>query len=72
VCDVCLSRKRDARGGDGCERRVVEMLKERALGIKELVTAMGESDDKIISIVDKMVREGKILLSERGKLKIIE
>ena len=72
VCDVCLSRKRDSRGGDSCERRVVEILKERALGIKELVTAMGENDDKIISIVDKMVREGKILLSERGKLKIIE
>ncbi len=72
VCDVCLSRKRDNRGGDSCERRVVEILKERALGIKELVTAMGENDDKIISIVDKMVREGKILLSERGKLKIIE
>ena len=72
VCDVCLSRKRDNRGGDSCERRVAEILKERALGIKELVTAMGENDDKIISIVDKMVREGKILLSERGKLKIIE
>jgi ATP-dependent DNA helicase RecQ len=72
VCDVCLSRKRDNRGGDICERRVVEILKERALDIKELVTAMGENDDKIISIVDKMVREGKILLSERGKLKIIE
>jgi ATP-dependent DNA helicase RecQ len=72
VCDVCLSRKRDNRGGDSFERRVAEILKERALGIKELVTAMGENDDKIISIVDKMVREGKILLSERGKLKIIE
>jgi hypothetical protein len=34
--------------------------------------AMGEDGDRVVEIVDKMVREGKILLSERGKLKIIE
>ena len=73
VCDVCLRVKRVARdGGDDCERRVVEMLSCREMDIKLLVTELGEDSDIVVEIVDKLVREGKILLSERGKLKIIQ
>lgn len=73
VCDVCLRAKRIARdGGDDCERRVVEMLSCREMDIKLLVTELGEDSDIVVEIVDKLVREGKILLSERGKLKIIQ
>ena len=73
VCDVCLRAKRMARdGGDDCERRVVEMLSCREMDIKLLVTELGEDSDIVVEIVDKLVREGKILLSERGKLKIIQ
>lgn len=73
VCDVCLRAKRMARdGGDDCERRVVEVLLCRELDIKALVTELGLDGERVVEIVDKMVREGKILLSERGKLKIIQ
>ena len=73
VCDVCLRAKRMARdGGDDCERRVVEVLSCREMDIKALVTELGLDGERVVEIVDKMVREGKILLSERGKLKIIQ
>jgi NCAIR mutase (PurE)-related protein len=48
------------------------MLRSGDKDIKELVLAMGKEGDRVVEIVDKLVREGKILLSERGKLKIIE
>jgi ATP-dependent DNA helicase RecQ len=72
VCDVCLRRRRDSRGVNNVESRITNELRCRELNIKELVMAMGEDGDRVVEIVDKMVREGKILLSERGKLKIIE
>lgn len=72
VCDVCLRRKRDSRGGDECTERVVKILRSGDKDIKELALAMGTEGDRVVEIVDKLVREGKILLSERGKLKIIE
>lgn len=73
VCDVCLRAKRMARdGGDDCERRVVEALSCREMDIKTLVTELGAEGERVVEIVDKLVREGKILLSERGKLKIIQ
>lgn len=73
VCDVCLRAKRMARdGGDDCERRVVEVLSCREMDIKALVTELGLDVERVVEIVDKLVREGKILLSERGKLKIIQ
>jgi hypothetical protein len=59
-------------GGDDCERRVVEVLSCREMDIKTLVTELGEEGERVVEIVDKLVREGKILLSERGKLKFIK
>ena len=72
VCDVCLRAKRLNKGADECDVRVEEMLRDRELDIKELVTALGVDGAQVVEIVDKMVRQGKILLSERGKLKIIK
>ena len=72
VCDVCLRAKRMERGDDDCERRVVEVLSCREMDIKTLVTELGTEGERVVEIVDKLVREGKILLSERGKLKIIK
>ena len=72
VCDVCLRRRRESRGADNVESRIANALRCRELNIKELVMEMGDDGDRVVEIVDKMVREGKILLSERGKLKIIE
>jgi hypothetical protein len=42
------------------------------MDIKTLVTELGEDGERVVEIVDKLVRDGKILLSERGKLKIIK
>lgn len=72
VCDVCLRRRRESRGADNVESRIANVLRCRELNIKELVMEMGDDGDRVVEIVDNMVREGKILLSERGKLKIIE
>ena len=52
--------------------RVKELLSNRELDIKALVTESGIEGERVVEIVDKMVREGKILLSERGKLKFIK
>ena len=72
VCDVCLRAKRLDRGDDECEIRVKELLACREMDIKTLVTELGEEGERVVEIVDKLVREGKILLSERGKLKYIK
>ena len=72
VCDVCLRAKRIGKGADEHTVRIEEMLRSRELDIKELVTALGIDGEIVVQIVDKMVRQGKISLSERGKLKIIK
>ena len=50
----------------------MEVLSCREMDIKALVTELGLDGERVVEIVDKLVREGKILLSERGKLKIIQ
>lgn len=72
VCDVCLRNRRAKSGATLLKERIAKLLTDRALDIKELVMALGDDGDCVVEIVDKMVDEGKILLSERGKLKIIK
>lgn len=73
VCDICLERKRTGQtedDSDDLENRIRKALITSALNIKELVTVLAMDSSAIVEKVDKMVREGKISLSERGKLKI--
>lgn len=75
VCDVCLERRRANNideSHDNLEDRIRNTLISRALNIKELVTELALESSEVVEKVDKMVREGKISLSERGKLKINE
>ena len=72
VCDVCLRNRRAMSGATLLKERIAKLLDERELGIKELVMALGDDGERVVEIVNKMVDEGKILLSERGKLKIIK
>ena len=73
VCDICLERKRAGQteeDSDDLENRIRKVLITSALNIKELVTELALESSVVVEKVDKMVREGKISLSERGKLKI--
>ena len=72
VCDVCLGKRRSNGGAVEYRERIVKLLDDKELDIKELVSAMGIDGERVVEIVDKMVRDGEILLSERGKLKIIK
>ncbi len=75
VCDVCLERRRANNideSHDNLEDRIRNALISRVLNIKELVTELALESSEVVEKVDKMVREGKISLSERGKLKINE
>ena len=72
VCDVCLGKRRSNGGAVEYRERIVKLLDDNELDIKELVSAMGIDGERVVEIVDKMVRDGEILLSERGKLKIIK
>lgn len=73
VCDVCLERRHANNideSHDNLEDRIRNALISRTLNIKELVTELALESSEVVEKVDKMVREGKISLSERGKLKI--
>ena len=72
VCDVCLGKRRSNGGAVEYRERIMKLLDDKELDIKELVSAMGIDGERVVEIVDKMVRDGEILLSERGKLKIIK
>ena len=71
VCDVCLSRhKRGAH--ENLEERILNMLKESELSVKEVVSKFTIKDSVVVEQIDKMCHEGKISITSGGKLKIIE
>ena len=48
------------------------MLKISALSVKDIVANIPADDQTIVHEIDKMLREGKISISESGKVEIIE
>lgn len=70
VCDTCL-RNRGRRSGDvDVEEHVVALLAAGELSVKELVAALRGDEEKMVDMVDKMIRDGKIFITPSGKLKI--
>ena len=72
VCDICLQRKRRKRNEHPIEERIIELLTKGELSVKECIAAIGGEEQRVVAVVDKMVRESKISLSSDSKLKIIE
>ena len=73
VCDICLKRKREGLADDSAiEQRIANALKDNGLSIKELAAVIGGDAERVVRCVDKLLRKGKISLTERGKLQIIE
>ena len=72
VCDVCLSRRRRARASEAQDERLLQLIVEGAMSVKEVVAAIGGNAEAIVERIDKMVRLGKISISADGKLKINE
>ena len=70
VCDVCLRKRRSAENQMPVAERIVAMLGDAELDIKELTSAMNIAPERVVEVVDKMVAEKKISISKYGKLKI--
>ena len=72
VCDICLKRKQRERDNSSIEQRIIELLSNAPMSVKECIAAIGGEEQCIVDVVDKMVRDSKISLSSDSKLKIIE
>lgn len=75
ICDICLKKRREAKANSDTTTaadRVVELLRSESLTVKEAVARVGGNPQHIVETIDKLVCEGKILVSKGSKLKIIE
>ena len=73
ICDICLARrKREIAKGDVQEvdNKIIALLLERDMEVKDLVAEIGGKQAMIASRIDYLTREGKISVSLSGKLKI--
>lgn len=70
VCDWCLSKRRRAKEGYSVENHIIDTLKCRSMGVKELVAQVGGRPEEVVETIDKLVRSTTICLDEGGKLKI--
>ena len=70
VCDVCLRKRRGEASQVSVVERIVAMLGDTELDIKELTSAINIAPERVVEVVDKMVAEKKISISKYGKLKI--
>ena len=70
VCDVCLRKRRGEASQVSVAERIMAMLGDAELDIKELTSAMNIAPERVVEVVDKMVAEKKISISKYGKLKI--
>ena len=70
VCDVCLRKRRGEASQVSVVERIMVMLGDTELDIKELTSAMNIAPERVVEVVDKMVAEKKISISKYGKLKI--
>ena len=70
VCDWCLSKRRRLKEGYPIENQIIDALRLKPMGVKELVAKVGGRPEDVVETIDKMVRSDTICLDEGGKLKI--
>ncbi|MBR4995970.1 MAG: RecQ family ATP-dependent DNA helicase [Alistipes sp.] len=73
VCDVCLARRRRAKGDTEqlCDT-IIKALKEAPLTAREVCREVKADPQMVASAIDKLKEEGKISAESGGKLIIIE
>lgn len=75
VCDNCLRRKRLRKSENDDDSRVVDdvlaLIREECCTVKDIVARVKGEPRRIVEIVDKLLREGKISLDKGDKLRII-
>ena len=70
VSDWCLSKRRSAKEGYSIDNKIVDLLKCKSMGVKEVVAQVGGRPEDVTVAIDKLVRSATICLDEGGKLKI--
>lgn len=73
ICDICLAkRKRNdvSNNVQSIDNKIIALLGERDMPIKDLVASIGGESAKIATRIDYLISEGKISVSLSGKLKI--
>lgn len=72
VCDICLGKKPKVFDYKSIDKRIIELISNNSLTMKDVVAKIDDDIDMITSRIDKMLQEGKISISISGKLKINE
>lgn len=72
VCDICLGKKPKVFDYKNIDKRIIELISNNSLTMKDVVAKIDDDIDMITSRIDKMLQEGKISISISGKLKINE
>ena len=73
ICDICLAkRKRNevSNNVQSIDNKIIALLGERDMAIKDVVASIGGESAKIATRIDYLISEGKISVSLSGKLKI--
>lgn len=70
VCDICLSRRHVSDDGSAIDNSIIKALSQSELSVKDLINAIHSPVKRVAERIDKMLSEGKISMSESGKLKI--
>jgi ATP-dependent DNA helicase RecQ len=75
VCDNCIRRKQLRKSENTDEDRlcseILAFLGAEPCSVKDIVARIKGEPRRIVEIVDKMLREGKISLDKGDKLRII-
>jgi ATP-dependent DNA helicase RecQ len=73
VCDICRAKRGTQQNSTAhIAEQILKMLRISALSVKDIVANIPADDQAILHEIDKMLREGKISISESGKVEIIE
>jgi ATP-dependent DNA helicase RecQ len=55
VCDWCLSKRRRLKEGYPIENQIIDALRLKPMGVKELVAKVGGRPEDVVETIDKMV-----------------
>ena len=73
ICDICIERRKrgDVKSNtQSIDSKIIALLSERGMEVKDVVAAIGGDSATIASRIDYLTAEGKISVSLSGKLKI--
>jgi ATP-dependent DNA helicase RecQ len=74
-CDICLSKRRQAKDtakDNDLAITIYNMVKANRLCVRDIVSQINGDDNAVIAAIDKLLRYGKISITESGKVEINE